>query len=636
VLNGDPQEHSVVIGFGSCFGKPPPTLFEEMVEKQQLVFTSFLFLLMSRFTEFYIVGLLVVGLLAGCAGYAALILYTADVHEVITLASGLSPHRQLMSSTQTEFEKLRLTIASGAIVLVVLASALALHLGRRGQFNYHYYRIGWHSLSQKQRRLALTTLAALTILRVIVSRTLATFDDNASYEYFVRKSLLTVSAYYPAPNNHVFSNTLSWLFYQIYPGYWWSMRVPVLLLSVLGTAGWFLGLLQRSNFRVALLATALFSFLELSLFYAAEGRGYALLLALSGLGFFCALCLTDSALEATVPRTAGAWSGLAISGIIGLYTVPTFAYFLVAAYSWVAFRWLRKYYYHRIINLCLLGVATLLGAALLYAPLLFVSGPASLFGNVYVKPLKASTFFRQLPAYLWEVEGAFMGESHNGVLASLHVGSLGALVVLLGFLVLIGAARGGRLLAHKATPILSIGVPALWFVLLPYTLMLVQCVQAPSRTLLFKAAFMFLLVGLEADWLLYQFERKNRHLRTALILGIGLWIGLQLTQLYRSNELRLSYLRTPHAAAQWLLKQPPGPVLSVDCSLWTLAAIQFYIHYEEPTSLLEIDNTPRPGIRYRYLIDPLATSCSPTSAALPYLHIDPGINNDAIDITARW
>lgn len=600
----------------------------------------------SRFKEFYLVGLLALWLLAGCAGYAACILYTADVREAVALANDFPQHWHTSGGTQTEFEKLRLVLASVAIVLGVLGGVWALHLRRHGHLSYRRWRAGWpqawrglaqgwRSLQPRQQRLTLVVFAALTVLRIIVSRVLVTFDDGTSYEGFVRKSLLVVSAWYPIPNNHIFSNTLSWLFYQAYPGYWWSMRVPVLILSTAATAGWFLGLLRRSNFRVAALATALFSLLELSLFYAAEGRGYALLLALSGLGFLCTLSLTDLGAEAAAPTLAWAWAGLAAAGIVGLYTVPTFAYFLVAAYSWLAFCWLRKGYYPRLASLGLVSAATLLGAALLYAPLLLVSGPGSLLQNKYVKPLAAATFFRQLPAYLWGVEGALLGESHKGVLASLHLGSLAAVAVLVGFLALLGAARRGRLPAHQATYILRIGVPAVWFTLLPYALLLAQRVQAPDRTLWFKAAFMFLLVGLEADWLLHQLAVKSRLVRTGLLLGAGLWAGGQLVQLYRSNELRLSYLKTPHAAAHWLLHQPPGPILAPD-SPFISGAIRFFIHAEEPTSLLEVDATPRPGTRYRYRVDPPAASPTPTSAALPHLHIDRDVNSEALEVTAYW
>ncbi len=601
---------------------------------------------MVRFKEFYLVGLLAVGLLAGCAGYAACILYTADVREVLALATNFPQHWHISGGTQAEFEKLRLVLASAAIVLGVLGGVLALRLHRRGRLNYHFWQIGWQqawreltqgwrSLQPRQQRLALAVFATLTVLRIIVSRVLVTFDDSTSYEFFVRKSLLVVSAWYPIPNNHVFSNTLSWLFYQVYPGYWWSMRVPVLLLSTVGTVGWFLGLMRRSNFRIAALATTLFSFLGMSFSYAAEGRGYALLLALSSLSFFCVLSLTDPAAEASPPKAARNWAGLAAAGILGLYTVPTFAYFLVAAYSWLGVYWLRRAYYHRLVTLCLLGATTLLGATLLYAPLLFVSGPESLFKNVYVKPLDSSTFLRQLPAYLWRVEGALMGESPKGAMASLHIGSLTVVAVLVGFLVLVGAARRGRLSPPKASYILNIGVPALWFTFLPYALVLVQRVQAPERTLLFKAAFMFLLVGLEADWILHWFESKARQLRAGLLLGVGLWASVQLTQLYRANEVVSSCLRAPHLAAQWLLKQPPGPILLLS-SQRHLATIQFFIYSEKPTSVLKVDVAPHPGVRYRYLINPPTASLAPASVVLPHLHLDREGNSAEVDIVAYW
>ncbi|WP_324671783.1 hypothetical protein [Hymenobacter sp. GOD-10R] len=592
----------------------------------------------NRFQEFHAVGLLAVWLLAGCAGYAASILYSVEVGEVLALARRSSPNGHALSTTQVAFEQLRLGLGTTACVLGMYGVVVFYDLHRQGLVVQHFWRTSglrakrglfyaWYALRPRQQRWTLAAFAALTVLRIIVSRRLVTFDDSASYEFFVRDSLLTVSAYYPAPNNHIFSNTLSWLFYQVCQEYWWSMRVPVLLASTAATAYWFLGLLRCSNFRVAALTVMLCSLLELNLFLAAEGRGYALLFALSALGFFSALSLTDA--EAPTPKRA--WAGMAVAGIIGLYTVPTFAYFLVAAYSWLGFCWLCKGDLHRLVAGVLLGATTLVGAALLYAPLLLISGPGALFRNAYVKPLAVSTFFQRLPAYVWEVEGGLLGESRNGVLASVHLGSLAAGAVVIGFLALARAAQRGRLPAHQVAYVLRLGVPALWFVVMPYLLLVMQRVEAPSRTLAFKATFMFLLIGLELDWVLHQFGPRVRHLRTTLRLGIGLWAGVQLTQLYRSNELRLSYLRTPHLAAQWLLNQPAGPILAPNAPCY-LPALRFYIHFEKPTSTLEIDDAPKPGTRYRYIINPPA----PFSGALPHLHVGRDVNCEAMDIVSYW
>jgi len=613
--------------------------------------------MMSWLREFFLVGTLASWLLAGCAGYAAAVLGTANEQEAVALAAEFSAPAPAQSSRPAEFRTLRFGLVGAAAGLAGLALWLTRHLTRQGYLGRRRTRgpgiwrglaRTWNALLPGQRRVALVFLVALTGLRVYVSRTLATFDDSASYEFFVRKSLLTVSAYYPSPNNHVLSNTLSWLFYQAYPGYWWSMRGPVLVLSTLSTAGWFTGLVRHTNFRVAAISVALFSLLEMSLFYAAEGRGYALLFAGSGLGFFCVLRLTDpdpdydpdpdpdpNSDAGSARRGIGsAWAGLAVAGVAGLYTVPTFAFFLVAAYGWLALCWWRSAP-RRLVSLGLLGVVTLLGTAVLYAPLLLVSGPGSLVGNAYIKPLGTSAFFRQLPAYVWQVEGTLLGESHNGRLAELHLGSAAAVAVVAGFLVLVGAARRGRLPADMARRILRVGVPALFFAGFPYVLLLLQRVQAPDRTLWVKAVFMFVLVGLQADWLAYRLGAKSRPWRAGLLLGGGLWAAMQLTQLYRSNELRHSYLQAPHAAARWLLRQPPGPILLPD-SPWRLAAVRFFIHLENPTSPLRVEGVARPGVRYRYLIDPSAAALAASPPALPGLRVEANATSEPLNIVARW
>jgi len=519
------------------------------------------FLLVRWSTQGYLIGLLAAWLLAGCAGYSATILYIANASEAAVLAASFTPHWPAGHHLAASYTQLRLALAGAAAGLGGVGGTLAWagrghgasRLWRRAWWQAGRYgdAQAWHALSPRQRHLALALLALLTGIRLVVSRLLIAYDDSFSYALFVSKSLLTVNAWYPFPNNHVFSNTLSWVFYQVHPSYWWSMRVPVLLLSTAGTIGWFLGLLRHSNFRVTILAVTLFSFLGASLYHTTEGRGYALILVFSCLGFFSTLRLAS---------TTRGWAGLAIAGVLGLYTVPTFLYFLVAAYSWLGVGWLRQRAYRYLLNLGGVGLITLLGAAMLYAPLLLVSGPAALFQNEYVRPLAASAFWRALPAYLGETEGILIGELPKGILAAWHLGVLATLVVLAGFLVLLRAARRGQLAHSLAATVLRLGVPALWFAAVPYALMLAQRVLAPSRTLLFKSVFLFLLVALEADWLLQGPGTKSRWLRPTLLLAVGLWVGMQVVQLYRANELLAPRLHTNRPALRRLLTQTPEPV----------------------------------------------------------------------------
>lgn len=596
----------------------------------------------NRFAGYWLVGSLLLWLLAACAGYTASVLYAASAQEASALAQEFPAHWLSPAALPAAFAQLRGLLAGLALAFGLLGALLAGRLppgtlsypggGRGVQRVWAGLLRGWWGLPPQQRRWALAGFFCLTALRGVTSWVGVNVDDIASYEYFVRKSLLTVIAYYPAPNNHLLSNAISWAFYQLYPGYWWSMRVPVLLLSTVGTAGWFLGLLRHTNFRVAMVTVTLFSFLQTSLVAAGLGRGYVLVMVCSGVGFFSMLLLSSPAGAGPASRRAWAKAGLVGAGVLGLYAVPTFAYFLVGAYSWLAVRWRRRP--AAIAGLGVLGAATLLGAALLYAPLLCISGPGALFQNTYVKPLATTEFFQQLPAYSRQVEGLLLGESKNGTLAAWHVGALAAALVLAGFLGLVGLAGRGRLAGAQAAAVLRTGVPALWLALLPYALLVAQRVQPPDRTLGFKAVFVFLLLALEVDWLLTVAGARARALRGGLLLGAGLWLGVQVAQLYRSNELVRAYQKTPHLAAQWLLRQPPGPVLVLG-SPWYVAYLRFYFHFEDPTSAVLVDDHPRAGIRYRYLVGSPAELAAAGRGRLR-LHIPADLDYEAADIRTCW
>ncbi|RZL13299.1 MAG: hypothetical protein EOO62_08525 [Hymenobacter sp.] len=527
---------------------------------------------MNRFAEGYFLSSLAIWLLASCAGYTALVLYTADVREVAILTASFPSHWPAWGRVPLEFEKLRLVLLGTSIGLGTLGIVLARYRRRHHQapaasssWWAKWQQRGrdvmraWQVLPPQQRRLALVVFGVITVLRFVVGRILIAYDDSTSYKLFVSHSLLTVSTWYPLPNNHIFSNTISWLFYQLYPGFWWSMRVPVLLFSTVGTAMWFLGLLRRSNFRVAALTVTLFSFLETNLFYAAEGRGYAILMILSCLGFFCALRLTK--VEAAAHRQTSNWAELVVIGTIGLYTVPTFTYFLATAYGWLGINWLFRGAYARLVSLGLLGCITLAGVAVLYTPLLLISGPASLFQNTYVKSLTAAAFWRALPTYFVDSEGMLMGESAKGVISSFHLGILAAVAVLVGFLLLLRAARQGHLSDRLATIVLSLGVPALWFVTMPYALMLVQHVLTPNRTLAFKTIFMFLLVSLNVDWLLQRAGSQRRWLRTSIVVGTALWGSMQAVQFIHANEHRIHLITNKLPVVKRLLTSSPEPII---------------------------------------------------------------------------
>jgi len=367
------------------------------------------------------------------------------------------------------------------------------------------------------------------------------------------------------------------------------MRLPVLLISTGATVGWFIGLLRWTGFRVAWLAVGLFGLLQLSLYHAGVGRGYWLLIGLAGIVFFSTL-----ELERLQGRPLTAWAGLLVAGVLGCYTLLPFVYVLASAYSWLGLRAVGQRRWPRVGALAVFGLATLAGVALLYTPLLLVSGLHALIGNGFVATLPIREFWQGFPAYVWHTEGFLAGQR-----------TLGAVLTLAGLLLagrLFGLARADRLPAAAAGPLRQLGQPALWFMLLPYAVVLVQRVLPPERVLLYKAQFFFILLALGLDWLLRQsVSTRQLQLRQLLLgLGIALFGAYSVYAIVRVNPSARGTNAAYRDGLHWLAKQAPGPVLLPEPTQNLF--FRLYAHTQVRHRRWQLDCQQRPGRTYVYVV----------------------------------
>ncbi len=539
-------------------------------------------------------GLFGLLLLAGCAGYAALVLQTASGPAAVALRQRYPYAWAARAYSAADYENLRgllrslaagAAVAGGWLAATRRGRADVCALGREVAGAGRGLWAGWRTLAPAPRRWAGAGLLGLTALRLYWSTVAQPYDDATSYELFVREPLLAVSAVYALPNNHVLSNTLSWAFYQVHPGFWWAMRLPVLLTSTLATGFWFLGLRRRGGFAVAGWAVLWFGVLSQSLHYAATGRGYWLLVGLGGVGFFALLELAQPAAR----RARAAWVALVLSGVLGLYTVPTHALLLASGYSWLGLRAVRAGQGRQLVLIGGVGGLTLLGAAVLYAPLLLLSGPAALLHNPYVRALSAAEFWRLVP------EG--LRETHHLLMAPLVLAVLG------GFGYLWQLGRAGRLPIGLRRPVAALGGPAVWLFVLPYALAAALRLPLPERTLFYKAQYLTLLAALLAAWAGWRLgPRARQPLRAALLVGTLLLAGSQLWQLQRQEALwqRSWGWQLGAPLVDWLAAQPPGAVLVERQP----ELVRFYAHTRQRHRAWQIAYAARPGVRYRYLIVP--------------------------------
>ncbi|MGI4823048.1 MAG: hypothetical protein ACRYFV_17710 [Janthinobacterium lividum] len=428
--------------------------------------------------------------------------------------------------------------------------ALGIELQQVGQRAWQ----AWSQLPVGQRRFFGGQMLLLTAVRLYLSGTVVWLDDATSYHLFVRHGLLAVGAYYPLPNNHELNNLISLGFYQVHPDFWWSMRLPVLLISTAATGLLFRVLLQRLGYWPALLVAMTTSWLQPNLYHAASGRGYWLVLLLTGLIFWAMLALLD--LPSLASRGRAEWLILVGAGVLGSYAVPTFAYVLFSAWSWLGWLAIRRRHWVLLGQAVVAGLLIITGAVGLYGPTLYVSGWTSLLANPYLRPQHwywqqfgiwphAPSYFStsentwsHLPSYLWTTESYLGGQPH-----------LGALLGLFGIVTFAWAAwkaSAGCLPTVARQQVLQVGWPALWFTLSAYLLLPTQQVLPPERIWLYKSWFSFMLIAVSlAYW-------PWTHIRRWVLGGAVMVFALyQLTALLGDNRRKWRQLTKNTVDYEW-------------------------------------------------------------------------------------
>ncbi|WP_460502852.1 hypothetical protein, partial [Hymenobacter agri] len=413
-------------------------------------------------------------------------------------------------------------------------------------------------------------------------------DEVGSYDFFVAHGPLAIGSYYPIPNNHIFYNLLAW------PGFaaglppYLVMRLPTLLLGTGGTVISYLLLARATGLRMATLVIGLVGLGPLWVYYGAVGRGYFLQLSLLQLGFFAVLEL----LRPASGYRQLAWAVFVGSSILGLYTIPTYAYPLVAFGLALAVGLGRQ---HRTSELAWATLLIGLITVLLYAPVGAVSGWHRLVGNRYVAARTAAHFWPSFRAVLYEMAAELFGPP-------VRISGPAWLA-----LALLGGAAARRLIPDG--PRRQTALVAWALLATPLLLMAVQRVFVPTRALLYLTLAGYLLPALLASPGWRRAARKLHLGRLQWPLIIGLILSIGGFRLYR-NQPQLRYSRHEAAllqqAYQWLSTRPQpstGPT-----KVWLHAPLQalFFAHYnqlaEGPRPLLTTGNASWPDGKYDFIV----------------------------------
>lgn len=208
-----------------------------------------------------------------------------------------------------------------------------------------------------------------------------TYDEIYIWEELVTRGLLVSVSYYPIHGNHILQTILVNSISFLDPV--WALRLPSILSSfLLDFILWSYLYHKSKNFISAIIIVILFNLLYVNWIHSFLGRGYQLelLLALIIFIFYEKRWIEKFFYE------------LVFLQILLLYTLPSGIFFLVPLwlFEWINFRC--KYF---VFN----TLFTILGAMILYLPIVFFLNSESLFSGAYYQKIdwhEKMKFFNQI------------------------------------------------------------------------------------------------------------------------------------------------------------------------------------------------------------------------------------------------
>ncbi|QNH63976.1 hypothetical protein [Hymenobacter sediminicola] len=509
-----------------------------------------------------------------------------------------SYHHLRLALTPARYMALRAALTGVALV----SGGLLLVLRRNGLLRQEWQkllleirqtgtglRLQLQALSRTDTLAGSFLLLVLTLLRLwyLVVYPIST-DEAASFDYFIHEGPVAISSFYPIPNNHLLFNFLCWPFSLLSTNLHLVMRLPTLLAATASTGVAYLLLTRSIGFRGATLGIGLFGFSPLGLYYAVAGRGYFLQLALLLAAFFAALALWR--------QPAGrrlAWVVFIGTGILGLYTIPTFVYPLVALGAGLLLGFINQRRWLDVGRLAFATAAIGTTAVLLYSPIIVVSGLPQLLGNHYVARLSAAIFWPHYTGYLHVLADTLAGGENLGLAA---VGTIGVAVPLLWW----------------RQPLLRpiVALTAL-LLLVPVVLMALQQVLVPERVLLFAACFSSILLGLAGTKALQLGRVPTSAQLAVMLLIIGGYAGyIQWRQLpsLRAEQQRQQQIESSY---EWLTGWGAQRVFLA--SPWHELFMHHYALLENRNILLQ--TTADPDVTYDFVVLERGATLPPWAAS---------------------
>jgi hypothetical protein len=341
--------------------------------------------------------------------FVSLSLFITSYDDFIIIVS------DLIGTTGKE-EKLREILSETKYFMISFAPLIITVIGfivLLSQRKVYYFLVGikeiLSSIVKQIKEIEAKNLLVITLIFFIVliirlfyvTSLPISYDEAWTYINFTEKGVLSSISYYPAPNNHILYSLLTNLTHNLPFNNTINLRLPSLLVGLFSTVLFYLTFRKFFKEHISLGLTFIFSFLYPVIYYGYEARGYSLIILSFIIIFYTSLRILELH-EQRIRSIGRYWFYLTFGSILGLYSVPSFAYpyFLVITFLGLFFLWQREYKY--LVELFISAVTTSIITIILYFPILIVSGIDSLANNRFVRPMPRVEVLENLYSHFTE------------------------------------------------------------------------------------------------------------------------------------------------------------------------------------------------------------------------------------------
>lgn len=345
------------------------------------------------------------------------------------------------------------------------------------------------------------------------------YDEAFTYIMYASKPLqFSLSAYY-LPNNHLFHTILVHFTSILFGNDLWALRLPALISGILIIPASYISARLLYDRQTGLLTASLVSSSSILIEYSTLARGYALVCLFFLLMVIAGIYLIDN-------NKMSMWYFFITISVLGLFTVPIMLYPFGIIILWLYLFSIYPDKSHSAIDFRRLTISIIIiifCTALLYSPVLIVSGFKSLFANRFVISRSWSFLFSHFPGSMVSVWDQWNRDIPLFIKYILAAGFIMGTVF-------------HRQLSRYRIPLI---LPVVLFIL---PVIIVQRVVPYTRVWLFLLPLYFIIACAGISYAVNCLKIKNKYHTpifvtfAVIVLSISSITAIRSQSIYKSNE----------------------------------------------------------------------------------------------------